>query len=160
MPIPEFIAELRAKIGTAPLWLSGVTAVIHREVDGRSQVLLVKRMDNGRWTPVTGIVDPGEEPHITAVREAAEEACVVAEVERLVWTSVTDPVVYDNGDVTQYLDLAFRCRWISGEPAVGDDENSEVGFFDVDALPELSPWNAERVAYALSDNVQVRLGRA
>ena len=38
---------------------------------------MVKRSDNGEWTPVTGIVDPGEEPAVGAVREALEETGVV-----------------------------------------------------------------------------------
>ena len=39
-------------------------------------MLLVKRSDNGAWTPVTGIVDPGEEPAVAAAREALEETGV------------------------------------------------------------------------------------
>ena len=62
-------------------------------------MLLVRRSDNGAWTPVTGIVDPGEDPHVTAVREVEEEACVVAEVERLVWVSATEVVTHVNGDL-------------------------------------------------------------
>ena len=54
MPIPPFITDLRASIGNAPLWLSGVTAVVTRGSD----LLLVQRADTLQWTPVTGIVDP------------------------------------------------------------------------------------------------------
>lgn len=68
MPTPEFITRLRKHIGTELLWLSGATAVIQREEDGK--ILLVRRSDNGSWTPVTGIVDPGENPALTVVREA------------------------------------------------------------------------------------------
>ena len=28
MPVPEFILELRSKIGHSPLWLSGVSVVV------------------------------------------------------------------------------------------------------------------------------------
>ena len=55
MPTPEYILTLREKIGHDYLWLSGATAVIRRDSDHR--VLLVRRSDNGAWTPVTGIVD-------------------------------------------------------------------------------------------------------
>ena len=73
MPIPDFILELRELVGTRPLPLVGVTAVVIRD----HQVLLGRRSDNGALTPVTGIVDPGEEPADAAVREALEEAGVV-----------------------------------------------------------------------------------
>lgn len=103
MPIPDFILHLRAKIGTDPLWLPAATAVVLKG----DEMLLVQRADNGAWTPVTGIVDPGEHPARTAAREVLEEAGVRCEVEALVWVSVTDPVVYSNGDQAQYLDHTF-----------------------------------------------------
>lgn len=159
VPIPEFIVRLRRQVGHEPLWLIGVTAVVLRERAGTTQVLLVRRADTGAWTPVTGIVDPGEDPHVTAVRETVEEAQVVTRVERLVWVAVTDRITYANGDVTQYLDHTYACTWVSGEPAVGDEENTEAGFFDVADLPELSGWHRERVERVLSGTAEVRLGR-
>ena len=60
MPTPPYIRKLREQIGSDYLWLSGATAVVYREQD--SKVLLVRRSDNGAWTPITGIVDPGGEP--------------------------------------------------------------------------------------------------
>lgn len=148
MPIPDFVLQLRSKVGHDPLWLLGVTAVVLREeVD--VQVLLVRRADNGAWTPVTGIVDPGEHPAEAAVREAAEETRVTAEIEALAWVSVTDPIVYPNGDRSQYVDLAFRCRYVAGEAAVGDDESVEVGWFPVDALPPMDPQLRQRIVHAV-----------
>jgi len=77
MPVPDFILRLRERVGHDLLWLPGVTAVVLR--DGQepkdpellpgTEVLLVKRADNGRWGPVTGIVEPGEHPADCAVRD-------------------------------------------------------------------------------------------
>ena len=58
MPTPDFVLELRELVGTRPLPLVGVTAVIVRE----GEVLLGRRSDNGALTPVTGIVTPGRSP--------------------------------------------------------------------------------------------------
>ena len=99
----------------------------------------MRRADNGAWTPVTGIVDPGEHPAVAAVREVAEEAGVRAVAESLVQVGVTAPVVYANGDRSQYLDLVFRLRWVSGDPAPADGENTEAGWFPLDAMPPLGP---------------------
>ena len=112
MGIPDFISELRRSIGTAPLWLMGATAVV---LDG-DRMLLIRRSDTGEWAPITGIIDPAEEPAVAAVREAAEEAGVEVLAERLSSTWVTDPVLYANGDRAQYLDLTFRCRYVGGDP--------------------------------------------
>lgn len=157
MPTPEFITSLRTRIGHEQLWLSGATAVVTREQDGIRQILLIRRSDDGEWTPVSGIVDPGEHPAATAVREVAEEAGVVAEVEHLVWLTVTDVVTYANGDQTQYIDHVFTARWIAGEPHPVDGEATEAVFFPVDALPKMRPDQAERVRVGLAGDPVARL---
>ena len=162
MPIPPYVSHLRTMIGQELLWMPGVTAVVLRDGAGEPgsppEVLLVRRSDNGAWTPVTGIVDPGEHPHVTAVREVEEEASVVAEVERLVWVSSGGVVTHTNGDVAQYLDHTFRCRWVSGDPVPGDDEATEAGWFALDALPEMTQRFRDRIAVAVDNPRDVRLG--
>jgi ADP-ribose pyrophosphatase YjhB (NUDIX family) len=147
VPTPEFVLALREKVGTALLWLPGVTAVVLRD----REVLLVRRADNGAWTPVTGIVDPGEQPALAAVREVAEEADVRAVAQSLVLVDVSEPVDYPNGDRSQYLDLVFRLRWVSGEPSPADGENTEARWFPLDALPALSADMRNRVQAAVDD---------
>ncbi|WP_040158740.1 NUDIX hydrolase [Nigerium massiliense] len=159
MPTPEFVLHLRERVGHHLLWLSGCTAVVFRDGVAGDEILLVKRADDGAWSPVCGIVDPGEEPHEAAVREVAEEAGVVCAIERLVWMSVTEPVTYDNGDRTQYIDHTFRCRYVSGDPFPVDGEATEARFFPVDALPAMPPVHAERARAAIENAPEARLGR-
>ena len=156
MATPPFITELRSRIGHAPLWLMGANALVLRDA---AEVLLVRRADTGEWAPISGIVDPGELPSETAVREAAEEAGVTIEIDRLLWLDVTGPVVYPNGDQCQYLDHGFRARVVAGEPRVADDESTEVGWFPVDELPEPRQGRLDRmIAIALADPRDVVLG--
>src|SRR4051794_21108746 len=147
MATPDFVLRLRERIGTAPLWLVGTTAVV---VNG-DRVLLVKRSDTGDWSPVAGIVEPGEHSAVAAEREVLEEARVVATVERLASVSVTHEYRYRNGDRTQYTDLTYRLRYVSGEPAVGDDESTDAGWFPVDALPPMPERYLRRIGHALED---------
>lgn len=162
MPIPEFVARLRKHVGHEPLWLPGMSAVILKDDPDRPSgpplVLLVRRSDDGSYTPVTGIVDPMEPPALTAVREAAEEACVEIEVERLVGVRVVGPITYPNGDVSSYLDHAFRCRWVAGEPTVGDDESTEAGWWRTDSLPPMLERHEETIRLALAGRSDVFLG--
>lgn len=153
MATPEFILTLREMVGTHPLPLVGVTAVVVHD----SRVLLGRRSDNGALTPITGIVDPGEEPADAAVRETLEEAGVTARAVRLALVHQIPRVTYDNGDQTDYLDLVFLCEWISGEPYPADGEMTEVGWFDLDDLPELElPDMRARIAAALSGEAGAR----
>jgi ADP-ribose pyrophosphatase YjhB (NUDIX family) len=152
MPTPDFVLALREKVGHLPLWLSGVTAVVRRG----DEILLVRRADNGAWTPVTGIIDPGEQPAVAAAREVLEEADVVAVPVRLAHVDVTRPVTYSNGDVSQYLDLTFLFEHVSGEPFPADGENTEAGWFRLDALPEMSAEMRTRIDDALADRPETR----
>ena len=155
MATPDFVLALRAKIGHDPLWLSGVSAVVLRG----DEVLLVRRADNGAWTPVTGIIDPGEQPAIAAERETLEEAGIVARADALCWVQVTDEVRYENGDRSRYIDLVLCCSYVSGDPYPVDGENSAVAWFRLDALPELSPNMRERVRVAVEFDGMTRFER-
>jgi predicted RNase H-like nuclease/ADP-ribose pyrophosphatase YjhB (NUDIX family) len=152
-PVPDFVVAIREKIGSDhPLWLPAVTAVVRRG----DQVLLVRRADNGAWTPVTGIVDPGEEPAAAAAREVTEETGVRVRVDRLASTDAHPEVRHANGDRAAYLDLTFACTWLEGEAHVADDESSEVRWWPVGALPPMVELPRRRIEAALSDEREAR----
>ncbi|WIB59892.1 NUDIX domain-containing protein [Curtobacterium sp. MCLR17_007] len=159
MPTPDFVLALREKIGTDPLWLTGVTAVVTRGAGEDRELLVVRRADSGALTPVTGIVDPGEQPAVAAEREVLEEADVVAVAERLTWVQTLPEMTYPNGDRAQYLDLVFACRWVSGDPYPADGENTEAFWAPVSDLPTMSENMRERVRIALAGAAEARFER-
>ena len=149
MSTPEFILELRERIDHMPLWLIGVTGYVRRD-DGL--ILLEQRADNGNWTLVTGINEPGEEPADTVAREAKEETGVDVIVTDLVNVKSDHEIkTYRNGDQTWYMDHLFLCEVDpqgNADPFVGDDESLKVGWFDPDDLPEpITPSTVERIGY-------------
>jgi 8-oxo-dGTP pyrophosphatase MutT (NUDIX family) len=152
VPIPEFVVALREKIGHDLLWTPGVTAVVVRD----GHLLMVQRSDNQAWTPVTGVLDPGEEPAVGALREVLEETGVTARVERLASVSADNWITHVNGDQAVYLDLTFVCSWVSGEPYAADDESLDARWVPLDALPPMRPQLEARVAAALSEEVAAR----
>lgn len=141
MPIPPFVTELRAKVGTDLLWLTGVSAVV---LDDAGHVLLGQRADTREWAIVSGILEPGEQPAVAITREIAEETGVTAVVDALAAVDLTERITYPNGDQTQYLDLLFLAHATGGEPHAADDESLAAGFFPLDALPQ--PLAASTVA--------------
>lgn len=146
MPTPDFVLALRERIGHAPLWMAGVTAVVQDEQD---RVLLVRRADTGQWALVSGILEPGEQPALGLAREIEEETGVQARILALTGVWTLPQITYPNGDQAQYLDLCFLARHVDGVARVNDDESLEVGWFGVNALPE-----------PLMERSRVRLERA
>ncbi|MEE1940788.1 NUDIX domain-containing protein [Streptomyces sp. TRM 70361] len=148
MAIPDFIRELRASAGRQLLFLPGVSAVV---LDDGGRILLGRRADTGRWAIIGGIPDPGEQPADAVVREVYEETAVRAVPERLLLVQTLDPVRYPNGDVCQFVDIAFRCRAVGGQARVNDDESLDVAWFAPDALPPLDEFALTRIARATED---------
>ncbi|MEV0492008.1 NUDIX hydrolase [Streptomyces atratus] len=149
--IPEFVSSLRAVVGADHLlWLPGVNAVVR---DGFGRVLLHRRSDSGRWSLLSGILEPGEDPAAGVVREVEEETGVRVVVERLAAVTVSPRVRHPNGDLAQYLELVFVCRPTGADQVarVADDESLEVGWFAPDAMPPLRESVRERIALALAD---------
>ncbi|MFF1827896.1 NUDIX domain-containing protein [Paenarthrobacter sp. NPDC058040] len=145
MGAPEFVLKLREKIGNDRLWLPAVRGIV---LDDQGRVLLCQRSDNGHWTPITGILEPGEHPAPGLVREIFEETAVVAETERIIGVGVVGPVTFPNGDECDFLDITFRCKYVSGEARVNDDESVDVRWFDLDDLPEMSHGHMEAIRLA------------
>ncbi|GEB48325.1 NUDIX hydrolase [Streptomyces cacaoi] len=149
MATPDFIRDLRATAGHQLLFLPGVSAVVF---DDQRRVLLGRRADNGAWSVIGGIPEPGEQPADCAVREVFEETHVRCTPERVVLVHTREkPVVYPNGDICQYMDITFRCRataLAAAEARVNDDESLDVGWFGLDELPDLKRFARFRIEQA------------
>jgi 8-oxo-dGTP diphosphatase len=154
VPTPEYITAIRRVYGQGRLLLPGVSAVVIRNdlEPGRVHLLLTRRSDTGRWSLPAGIVEPFEQPAASLLRELEEETRITAEVERLALLRTDPDVVYPNGDRCQFVAMCFRCRYVSGEAQVGDEESTEVAWFAADELPdELSDIQQRRIRCALED---------
>jgi 8-oxo-dGTP pyrophosphatase MutT (NUDIX family) len=148
MSVPDFVARLRNLVGPEMLlWLPGVNAVV---VDGAGSVLLHQRSDDGRWSLLSGILDPGEEPAAGVVREVFEETGVEVTVDRLVAVTVSPARVHHNGDRAQYLELTFVCSPVGGRAHVHDSESLQVAWFSLGQLPDLEPRSMDKIRLAIA----------
>lgn len=141
MPLSPYIAEIRALIGTRPLLLPGVTAVVR---DDRGRYLLARHTQSGRWSLVGGGVEPGEEPRAALEREIREELGVAAVAGQVVdaYGGPALDVVYGNGDQVSYVTVAYLCSLDGAPRAAEPEEIAEVGWFtrsEVGALDHF-PW--------------------
>jgi ADP-ribose pyrophosphatase YjhB (NUDIX family) len=135
--IAAHIARLRAAVGHELLLLPSVSVL---PVDEAGRVLLVRHAghDDG-WGTLGGAVEPGESPATAAAREAREEMTADVELLRLldVLGGPDYEVSYPNGDRTAYVTAVYEARVVSGSPAPGDGELSEVAWFTPDELRAL-----------------------
>ena len=154
MPVPDFVVALRRHIGHAPLWLPAVTAVIRRSTGSVEELLLIRRSDNRAWAPVSGIIEPGEQPAIAAQREALEETGVHISVNRLASVMANSLTIHVNGDQVYYLDHTFDCSWIGGDPYPADDESIDVAWVPAAELPQMDAVLRRRIDVVLSGQPQ------
>ncbi|MGN9808852.1 NUDIX hydrolase [Micromonospora sp. BQ11] len=151
MAVPEYIRRMRRHIGTELLWLPSVSAVVRNDA---GDLLLGQRADDGRWSVVSGIVEPGEQPATAVVREVREETGLEVEPARLS-SVLAHPHTYPNGDRCEFLNLGFLCHLVDGTARVNDDESVAVGWFPPDALPTLDRHARLVIAHALGISEKV-----
>ncbi|HET9896321.1 MAG TPA: NUDIX domain-containing protein [Streptosporangiaceae bacterium] len=152
VPVPPHVAELRAHIGHALLWLATARTVT---IDDHGHIIPGRYPGVSTWTIPGGVIDPGEQPADAAVRECCEETGIIAVPEALTSITVSGLVTHDSGDLTRHLDITFRCRATGGQPRPGDGEFQHVRWHRVDALPPLPAYEHAIITRALRDSNQL-----
>jgi 8-oxo-dGTP pyrophosphatase MutT (NUDIX family) len=137
----------------APKPNSIVPAVTVVVVNDNHEVLLVHRVDNGRWALPGGGVELGEDVATTGVREVAEETGILVEITGLVGV-YSDPrhvIAYDDGEVRQQFAISLRARPRDGELRASN-ESTEVAWVKADDLDTLDvhPSMRLRIDHGLS----------
>ena len=137
MGMSPYVARIRAAIGHDLLLSPSACAIIHNE---RGEVLLMHRLDDDKWDPPGGHIDPDETPAQAAERETYEESGLIVKARRIVGVLGGREVehCYPNGDRAQPLIVCFACDVIGGALQSLDGEAKNFGYFAPDALPKLS----------------------
>lgn len=110
------------------------SGIVH---NGKGEVLLEKRADNGWWGLPGGHVDVGESVEQAAIREILEETGIRVRIRRLVGI-YSDPRynvigAYSDG-LIHFVLVIFECEYLSGEIEVSE-ESTEVAYFPARNLP-------------------------
>lgn len=150
MPIPDYVKQMRARIGSDLLVMVGAAAIV---INDERKVLLQLRSDTHTWGPPGGALEPGEEPAEAVVREVEEETGLVVVPERLVGIYGGPDMVftYPNGDRVAITSITFACRVVGGELRVDGDESLDLRWFGFDELPaNIAPWIRQRIVHAFT----------
>ena len=99
------------------------------------KLLLVRRIMNpekGKWSIPAGFLDRGEDPQVTAVREALEETGLEVGIDSLAGVYYNPPT---QGGASIFI--LYNAHLLGGKMQAGDDADA-VGFFGLDEMPELA----------------------
>jgi ADP-ribose pyrophosphatase YjhB (NUDIX family) len=131
----DYITTMRQLIGSRPMLLPGVRALIFNSQD---EILLQRRKDMARWCLPSGGVELNETALDALKREAHEETfLIVQEAEPMgLYSGPTQKFTYPNGDEIQCFAIAFIVRRWQGEPHADGVEGSAVHFFALSQLPD------------------------
>src|SRR5262249_46835622 len=127
MPVSQYLARLRERLGHQLLVVPSVTAAV---LDDAARLLLVRHSNGGVWVAPGGALEPDEAPADAVVRETWEETGLTVEPVRLVgvYAGPEFPVRYANGDEVTYVMSVFGCRVLGGTPWPAGVETLEGGY--------------------------------
>lgn len=149
----NYIRWLRSYVGHQRLLQMSASAFIQ---DDHGCVLLGRRSDVMLWAPPSGVIQLGETPARTLLREVKEETGLDVEVQQLIglyggpdfeWT-------YPNGDQAQIINAFFACRVTGGTLAPDNREFLDLDFFPPDAFPALMPRYTRMLQDALANRAE------
>lgn len=120
--------------------------VVFRGEKDAAEVVIVAVGGQNRWQLPKGLVDPGEKPEITAVREAKEEAGVESEVVQHLETIEYWFAGLDGGQRVRFHKRVhfYLLRYIAGDTANHDWEVNEARWVPMDDATRQLTFDSER----------------
>jgi 8-oxo-dGTP diphosphatase len=120
--------------------------VAFRWRDSEPEIAIVSVKPKLRWQLPKGIVDPGESPQMTAVREVREEAGIETELIRLVETIEYWYRSVKYGKPVRYHKFVhfYLLEYKSGDVADHDHEVEESRWVSIDEALEMLEFKGER----------------
>lgn len=130
-----YIMELRRELGSRPIIMAGTGVIL---VNGKNEILLGRRTDNGFWDYPGGSMELGESFEDCARREVLEETGLTCgKLEFLMDVSGQESFYrYPNGDQVYIAGIVYLCRDFTGQMKVQEEEVAEQRFFPIGRLPE------------------------
>jgi 8-oxo-dGTP diphosphatase len=134
----------KGKIATMDQISAG--GVAFRWTDSQPEIAIVSVKPKLRWQLPKGIVDPGESPQVTAVREVREEAGVDADLIKLIETIEYWYRSVKNGRPVRYHKFVhfYLMEYRGGEVSDHDHEVEEARWVSFEEALEMLDFKSER----------------
>ena len=143
-PLTFDTGALKAK--TPVVHQTSAGGVIYKRATGGAMIAIVSVGENNRWQLPKGLVDKGESPEATAVRETREEAGVEGRVE-----APLDKIEYwyvgmHEGKQVRFHKIVhfFLLKYVLGDVSGHDYEVNEAQWVPVDEALRMLAFKSER----------------
>ena len=134
------------KRGKAPVRFEhSAGGVVVRRLGARTEVALAaRRTRRGEvaWGLPKGLVEPGERPEQTAVREVREESGLEAEIRRPLG-DVSYWYVWDGERISKKVSF-FLMDAVGGDVSLHDDEMEQVDWFPLEVAEQKASYRTEQ----------------
>lgn len=154
-------SQTTAKIATMDQVSAG--GVAFRWRDSQLEIAIVMMKPKLRWQLPKGIVDPGESPEVTAVREVREEAGIESERILLIETIEYWYRSVRNGQPVRYHKYVhfYLLEYRSGDVSDHDHEVEEARWVSFDEAREMLEFKSEReVVEKARKMIEARVSKA
>ena len=143
--MPDYIADLRARLCNAPVNLMGAAGLIF---DAQGRVLLERLVGRGDvWSLPGGLCELAEAPERTLRREVREETGLEVLAADLITLHTTPLKTLSNGHQASFYTALYCVTEWQGTPQPDGLEVERLEWFAVSALPPLrgyvGRWAAE-----------------
>lgn len=136
-PMPQIERLFAQQSGYATPKVGARGAVFRPGAHGAEILLVQEIAENGLWTLPGGFCDVGDTPSASVEREVREESGYRVRATRLISVTLHDKRHRPKPHAFSLYRLLFICDLIGGDPTPSL-ETSDVGWFTLDALPELA----------------------
>ena len=147
----NYIKNLRKLIGHRKFIHPAARIIVENE---QEQILVIKRVDNGKWGIPAGGLEEKESIEECIIREVKEETGLEILELQVVGISTKpdlETVYYPNKDVVQYFTIEFYSNQWQGEIEVEDTEEVQLATFKdksiIEQLPDLEQNTFVSLAY-------------
>lgn len=130
----DYVTYIRSLVGNKKIMMNAAGCII---VNKENQILLQLRGDDHFWGLPAGIMELGERPSETAVREVLEETGYNVEITNYLGDYHNFDKHWPGGDSAHIICFIFEARIIGGEMKIDMDETLDLQWFDYSNLPEI-----------------------
>ncbi len=130
----DYVKYIRSLVGNNKIIMNAGAAIIYND---KNEILLQLRGDDHFWGLPGGIMEMGETPKETAIREVYEETGYHVELNGYLGDYHNFNKVWPGGDTAHIICFIYTGKIIGGEMVIDGGETLDLKWFNKSNLPDI-----------------------